>query len=410
MAQPISASLESTNNSSNKLLRYFFIAGAVEGLLVLVYLLTIPSDPKNALLFGFSLTRLLLASVLIIVIALHTYLAYGETRKEPPFKRLRAWIAGFIQDYGLVLPAFLFAYMALLVVTYVYLFLATPNLTTLQGYFLRFSPFVVLATTRVIQATAVLVLASRGASHLIDKVDKKPGTVTLAPQRIAVVLGLVAIFLILASIAVETISLITWDTRVFGLGPRFDLDREHNIPTFFSAILLLVTGLLSGAVALTKNNRKDATMPYWAILSFIFIFMSFDEATSIHEMFMDPLRGLLDAGGIFYFTWVVIAIPLVLLFGIGYWRFFQQVPRKFRNWLFLSLGLYLMGALGFELLGGWYADQYSQNDLLYNVITTVEESLELLGAVLLIRTLLVYIKDTWGGLHFQLGASEEATK
>ena len=407
MTESASVPLQGAGSLSNKLLRYFLVSGVVEGLLALVYLLSIPSDPKNAFLLGFSLTRWLLAAVLIAIIALHAYFAYRDARQNLPFERLRSWLARLIREYGLVLPIFLFAYTTLFVVTYIYLFVATPNLTTLQGYFLRFSPFVALAVTRVLQATLVLVLARRGISSTQTEADQDLETISLSPKRVAIVLGLVALLLILASIAVETISLITWDTRVFGLGPRFDLDREHNIPTYFSAILLLISGLLSSAIALAKNNRKDTSVPYWAILALIFIFMSLDEETSIHEMFMDPLRDMLDAGGIFYFTWVVIAIPLVVLFVIGYWRFFQQVPRKFRNWLFISLGLYLAGALGLELLGGWYADQYSQNDLFYNVITTVEESLELIGAIFLIHTFLTYIKDTWGGLRLKLDVSEE---
>jgi hypothetical protein len=50
--------------------------------------------------------------------------------------------------------------------------------------------------------------------------------------------------------------------------------------------------------------------------------------------------------------------------------------------------VYVAGALGMELVGGAWAAKHGQDNLVYSLLTTVEEGLELTGLVLFIRTLL----------------------
>ncbi len=46
-------------------LALYFAAAALEALAALAYLFVIPADPKNSILFGFSLPRLLLVGALL---------------------------------------------------------------------------------------------------------------------------------------------------------------------------------------------------------------------------------------------------------------------------------------------------------------------------------------------------------
>ena len=63
---------------------------------------------------------------------------------------------------------------------------------------------------------------------------------------------------------------------------------------------------------------------------------------------------------------------------------------------------YVGGALGMELIKGRHSYLYGQKNLAYGVITTIEESLEMLGIVVFIYALLDYIKTYISEVRFEL--------
>jgi hypothetical protein len=61
--------------------------------------------------------------------------------------------------------------------------------------------------------------------------------------------------------------------------------------------------------------------------------------------------------------------------------------------------VYVLGAIGFEMVGGWYFEAHNDKpDLVYELITMVEESLEMIGLVTFIYALMVYITEIQNGL------------
>jgi len=61
-------------------------------------------------------------------------------------------------------------------------------------------------------------------------------------------------------------------------------------------------------------------------------------------------------------------------------------------YLFVVTGVtFITGAIGFEMIGGRHFDLHGKNNLLYSLIYTCEELLEMLGIVIFIYTLLKYI-------------------
>jgi len=64
------------------LIKFFLVLSIVEGIIVAIVLLSIPGDPKNAFLFGYSKSRLaLLVAVLLILAALATLIANRRIRQ-----------------------------------------------------------------------------------------------------------------------------------------------------------------------------------------------------------------------------------------------------------------------------------------------------------------------------------------
>jgi hypothetical protein len=182
----------------------------------------------------------------------------------------------------------------------------------------------------------------------------------------------------------------------------FSLDSEMNIPTAYATLLLLLASIILAVISLLKRKQVGSMVRCWSVLALGFLYMAVDEGWSMHEILIVPFRRWFrtEEIGIFYFAWVIPAIALVLVLGVLYLRFFLHLPRKTRLQFVSAAAVYLAGAIGFELIGSNYYYKH-QVDFTYKMITTVEESLEMIGIILFIRALLEYLADTYGEVHFR---------
>ena len=73
-----------------------------------------------------------------------------------------------------------------------------------------------------------------------------------------------------------------------------------------------------------------------------------------------------------------------------------------RRGFILSAAMYLTGVFGFEGLGGWWNERHGIGPT-YAALVTVEESLEIAGLSLLIRTLVRLLSVEAGGFTLHLG-------
>lgn len=227
--------------------------------------------------------------------------------------------------------------------------------------------------------------------------------ISLNPSSIARALGAIALLLVLASIAGQLMVYLTGHEHVFGLVRLFNVGTELNLPAFFSTFLLLVAALLLAVITILEKKRSASHVSHWTVLSFGFLFMAVDEAVTLHEMLVEPTRKLLGDGdlGAFYFAWVIPGSVLVLVLGLYFLKFLLHLPAKTRFTFLVAAILYLGGAIGFELIGGRYAELHGTHNLAYNMISTVEESLEMAGVIIFIWALLQYIAGKHKEVRFQ---------
>jgi hypothetical protein len=234
------------------------------------------------------------------------------------------------------------------------------------------------------------------------EVDSSEAELRVSAASIAKGLGLFAAALVVLSLIGQVLRLNLGYEYAFGFVPKFNLDEENNVPSFFQACqLAMVAGLLGLVFVLKKGDRFRTA---WGVLCGLFVFLAFDEASVIHETLIDPLRAMTHASGIFHYAWVVAAIPLVAVFLIGYARFFWHLAPVFKKLVGLAFGVYLSGALVMELIGGAYAEKFGLNNWGYVGMTTVEESLEMAGQILMIYALCRYVATYWPRLR--VSASE----
>lgn len=225
------------------------------------------------------------------------------------------------------------------------------------------------------------------------------------PSRILKILGAIIFVLALFSTIGQYSAFFLDKQRLLGFVPEFDLARESNIPTYFSALLLLSASILIGVIARFVRKMGAPFYRHWFALSLIFVYLSVDEAASLHERLGEPVRAVLEPGGMFTYAWVIPGMGLLALFVLAYARFFFHLPSRWKV-LFGGAGvLYVLGGLGCELVGGWYASQYGVTFTL-SIITLVEEVLEMAGVACFIYALLEYVRAHISGVLIRFKKDE----
>jgi hypothetical protein len=205
-------------------------------------------------------------------------------------------------------------------------------------------------------------------------------------------LGAVAFLLVLLSIIGQFSKFMLEHTFLTELAPLFYVDMEHNIPTYFSVLLILLSALLLAVIAVLNSKHRIPHKSKWVILSFGFLLMAIDEAFQFHERLNIPVGSLFGDGslGIFYFPWVIPGIGLVCALGLFFLRFILDLPAMTRFRFLMAATLYIGGAIGVELIGSQHAELYGYENWMYSMIVTLEEGLEMAGLIVFIWAILSY--------------------
>ena len=213
----------------------------------------------------------------------------------------------------------------------------------------------------------------------------------ICSRKLVKSLGLLVICLIFAGLTTHLASSFTGHPSIFGLVRLFDLDYENNVPTWYQSLTLLFCSILLAAIAFEKKIKSSSWFYQWRNLSIIFLFLSLDEMVSIHEMLVQPLKQGLHTSGLLTYAWVIPGAIFVLIVFLKYLKFLLFLPVKTRNLFLLAGTLYVGGAIGLEMVGGYINNLYGSENLMYLAEVIGEEFLEMSGVLVFIYALLSYI-------------------
>ncbi|HFQ61097.1 MAG TPA: hypothetical protein ENK39_02200 [Epsilonproteobacteria bacterium] len=215
--------------------------------------------------------------------------------------------------------------------------------------------------------------------------------ITFHSSGIIKFLSIMAMLLILANIIMLFIYFSIDNPDQFDFVQMIDLDQEANLPTLFSSALLLIAGFLFYLLAKVAKEKTKEQYKYWLGLSFVFVFLGFDESAKIHETLGDYTEKFVDASGYLHYPWVLSYGLLLVILGFLYLRFFLRMEKKIFRSFILAAFIFLSGAIGFELLGANEASLNGTDTVLYCTLYTIEESLEMFGVIYLIWILLTLL-------------------
>ena len=234
---------------------------------------------------------------------------------------------------------------------------------------------------------------------------------TPSPQDTAVDIGLsksnlrlplfVALAIVVsAGVVVEMLQPVYGLSTQAGIVPFLSMSYEGNVPTFYTAVILMLDASLLALAALAAKKARERFVPHWWVLSLGFVYIAVDEVFSFHE----AAGGLLDLSGVLYFSWVVPAALVVVLVGLAYVPFLRGLPARTRIRFLIAGAIYVGGAVGMELPLGYWTEKHGSHNLGYGLIDAVEEALEMLG----LNLFLLWLVDHLAGKHVRVlfGSSE----
>lgn len=182
----------------------------------------------------------------------------------------------------------------------------------------------------------------------------------------------------------------------------FNMDLEWNIPTVFNAALLFLCAFLFSCVAWLRGQAESSFRRRWWGLAGLFFLASLDELLSFHEQLTGPVRALTGVDGLLHFAWLLPAfIVLVVLFGV-YMPLFLSLSSSFKIRFGAAAAIYLLGAVGLEMIGGKYLMHRIHESLGYSLFTQVEEILELVGLLLLADSQFLYINRQFASIRIDV--------
>ena len=200
---------------------------------------------------------------------------------------------------------------------------------------------------------------------------------------------LMTALLVLASLAGLVAKFRFGDPWVHGLVPMFNLDTERNVPSFFSTGLIMLCG---GAMAAIGQRVEGMDRWAWQGLALVFALLAADELVSLHERITEPLRGTLHTTGLLYFAWILPYGTATLVLGLVYFRFLLRLPSSLRNRMVVAGVIYIGGAVGIEAVEGAYLERvHDVHDLTFELLASLEESMEMAGMILLLRALMAHL-------------------
>lgn len=191
----------------------------------------------------------------------------------------------------------------------------------------------------------------------------------------------------------------------------FNLDRELNFPTWYSALTIGFCGTLLRIIAIGKKQQDDRYAREWQLLSIIFFILAVDEVVSIHEILIIPeVSEALALPWFLHSMWVIPGIIFVVWFARRFGKFVNHLPAKSRHQFILAACVYIGGALIMEMIGSHFAESIGQQHILYAAIATVEEVLEMIGIVMFVYALLYYLSQWTYRLDLQLHILDPSSK
>jgi hypothetical protein len=169
------------------------------------------------------------------------------------------------------------------------------------------------------------------------------------------------------------------------------LNGEANIPALFSSSLWLINAFVAYLIFSRHRSIGILGYRYFFTMIALFLFLSIDESSMIHEFIGAKIAMTIHGSGFFFYPWVIFGISFSFLTAALFSHFMSRLKLKHAFVLPLSGLVFVCGALGVEMIGAAVESgslARIPGGLNWPTLIALEEFLEMCGPIILLYGLL----------------------
>lgn len=220
------------------------------------------------------------------------------------------------------------------------------------------------------------------------------------PNLLMAILVVSVAFVFTGSFVLQVIGALYGHDHIFGLLPLLHIDREGNLAAWLSSTTMLFCSLVAWSLRSSGEYHRGVDNRAWALVALALFLMSMDETAQVHERVGSLVQPILPDIGVLYFGWVAVGVLGAAIVAPFFVRFVRQLPDRTRMQLILAAIVFLAGAIGVEMVTGEYMSRTEDKlSLTYIFLSHIEELLEMLGLIILLRALLQHAAASIASKH-----------
>lgn len=214
---------------------------------------------------------------------------------------------------------------------------------------------------------------------------------TIAPPALVglrarpLVIGTLAVALVLAGLHFGSVAIAYGlPATGFRVPEAVKLNNEATVATWFSAVVDLINAALLAMITATTTGRERWR---WIATTLAVLAVSVDEVSGFHEDLSWVMHNSLHTSGLLTYAWVVPAMLFVVAVGLLCVKMILARP----GGLLVLLGgvVFVAGAAGVEMFeGAWTSATGETTDAVFLLLNGVEETMEMVGAIITMAGLL----------------------
>lgn len=210
------------------------------------------------------------------------------------------------------------------------------------------------------------------------------GAERLSTRPLVAVLTVVTLVLLAVNLVAKLLTPVA-ERDASSVLAHLDVNHETNVPTMWNGALLVAVALACVAVAALRTGGRAR----WVVAALVASAMAADETLRVHERLGAVGAALSDGTGVEVptYAWVLPGVVLALGLVGALLVWVRSLPGDVRWGVLAGGGMYVAGALGAEAVSGWIHQTHGVT-LAYDVVTTLEEGLEMLGCVVVLAAVL----------------------
>jgi hypothetical protein len=171
-----------------------------------------------------------------------------------------------------------------------------------------------------------------------------------------------------------------------------DVDVEVSVFTWVSILAFYSVAIVLAYIGLCLDTARPRNRAFWIGLSLVFLALSLDEHSGIHEKLSGLIAAYVQGSGLLHFAWAAPAGILSLLGLAAVVPFIRALPGRVFALMLVSALVFLCGAVVLEMIGGAIAESAGIASRAYRVATNLEEMAELGGLLLFMYALMLFIE------------------